>query len=301
MLTEERTTAYAKVNLCLFVGPVRDDGRHELVTLFESAGPDDDLVITPLASGPDEVVCPGVAGDNLVGAALRDLRELGWDAPAVRVQITKRIPVAAGLGGGSADAAALLRCADRIAPVAWDAVETIARGLGADVPSQLAPGPSIGTGAGEVIEIVPKLEDHTLLILPQPFELATADVYREADRLGSPRSPSELASLRAELRAALTTDGDGGGRPPADLIVNDLEPAALSLRPEISTALQDASAAGADQTLVCGSGPTVLGIFWGPGRFLSVQEAADGLRERHPDVLAAGVVERGLPAPAPNE
>ncbi len=117
-LNDDRAVAYAKVNLCLFVGPTRSDGRHELVTLFESAGPEDELVITSLASGPDEVVCPGVAGENLVAAALAALRESGWDAPPVRVEITKRIPVAAGLGGGSADAAAVLRYAERIAPVA---------------------------------------------------------------------------------------------------------------------------------------------------------------------------------------
>jgi 4-diphosphocytidyl-2-C-methyl-D-erythritol kinase len=302
VLTEERTTAFAKVNLCLFVGPTREDGRHELVTLFESAGPDDDLVITPLASGPDEVVCPGVAGDNLATAALAGLREAGWDAPPVRVEITKRIPVAAGLGGGSADAAALLRCAEKIAPLSSDELVAIACRLGADVPSQLAPGPSIGTGAGEVIEPVPKLEAHTLLILPHTFGLATAEVYREADRLQSARSAQELASLRAQLQEAVSSDGgEPGPRLPAGLIVNDLQPAALALRPEIGEALEETLAAGADQALVCGSGPTVLGIFWGRDRFLSVQEAAEGLRDRYPDAQAAGVVERGLPASAPNE
>jgi 4-diphosphocytidyl-2-C-methyl-D-erythritol kinase len=301
VLTEERATAFAKVNLCLFVGPTRDDGRHELVTLFESAGPDDDLVITPLASEPDEVVCPGVAGDNLVAAALSALRESGWDAPPLRVEITKRIPVAAGLGGGSADAAAMLRHAERIAPVARSAVEAIAAQLGSDVPSQLVPGPSIGTGAGEVIEPVPKLADHTLLLLPASSGLRTADVYREADRLELPRSALELASLRAELAAAVAGSDGAPVQMPAGLILNDLQPAALSLRPEIGEALEAATAAGADQALVCGSGPTVMGIFWGAHHFPRAQGAAQRLRDRYPGAVAAGVVERGLAASAPNE
>jgi 4-diphosphocytidyl-2-C-methyl-D-erythritol kinase len=301
VLTEARTTAFAKVNLCLFVGPTRDDGRHALVTLFESAGPDDDLVITPLASGPDEVVCPGVAADNLVGSALAALRECGWDAPPLRVEVTKRIPVAAGLGGGSADAAALLRQAERIAPVASSDVETIARRLGADVPSQLVPGPSIGTGAGEIIELAPSLEDHTLLILPQPFGLSTAAVYREADRLGVPRTAAELAAITADLQECVRAQERTPAALPSRLMANDLEAAALSLRPEIGEALEAATAAGADHALVCGSGPTVIGIFWGAHGFPRVQDAAEGLRDRYPGVVAAGVVERGVPAPAPNE
>ena len=106
-MTSER--APAKVNLCLFLGPTRADGRHELVTLFESVSLADELEIGRRGAGRGGV--PGVAGPNLVSDALWALREAGWDAPPVRVEITKRIPVAAGLGGGSADAAAVLRLA----------------------------------------------------------------------------------------------------------------------------------------------------------------------------------------------
>ena len=107
--------AFAKVNLCLLVGGPRPDGRHELVTLFESVELVDELqIVAPSPSGGDEVVCAGVSGPNLVGEALARLRAAGWDAPPVRVEIEKRIPVAAGMGGGSADAAALLRCAPEL-------------------------------------------------------------------------------------------------------------------------------------------------------------------------------------------
>ncbi|HEY3728232.1 MAG TPA: hypothetical protein VGL51_13715 [Solirubrobacteraceae bacterium] len=305
-MSDGQISAFAKVNLCLFLGPVRGDGRHELVTLFESAGLTDDLIVGPAAGHQDAVVCPDVAGENLVTKAVAELRHVGWDAPAVRVEIVKRIPVAAGLGGGSADAAAMLRAAPRLAPIAAAELARIAAALGADVPSQLQPGPSIGTGAGEVVEQIDDLDRHALLVIPQPFGLATADVFREADRLGLERSSARLAELRTELQAGLPAV-------PGRLVVNDLQPAALSLRPEIAGALELAEAAGADQAIVCGSGPTVIGIFWGAdgfpradgaavrlkGRF-SGATAVEPVRERDPGP-GAERLSRGVGARAPNE
>jgi 4-diphosphocytidyl-2-C-methyl-D-erythritol kinase len=291
-LTDIREPAFAKVNLCLFLGEQRDDGRHELVTLFESLGLRDDLAVT--ASDADQVVCEGVDGPNLVGDALHRLRAAGWDAPPVRVQITKRIPVAGGMGGGSADAAALLRLAPRLAPVPAEVLAELAVDLGADVPSQLAPGPSIGTGAGQVLQPV-WLDAHGLLVLPQPFGLSTATVYREADRLRLGRARPELASLRAELRAEIETRGPLSER----LIVNDLQPAAMSLAPQIEDALAAARAAGARPAIVCGAGPTVIGLFWGPDGTQRAQAAARNLQSRFPSATATEpVVERGTAAHA---
>ena len=122
------------------------------MTLFDSVGLADELVVTASADGADHVVCDGVSGPNLVADALAALRAAGWAPPPLTVTIDKRIPVAAGMGGGSADAAAMLRCAPRLAPVAPPAIVEIAARLGADVPGQLRPGPSLGTGAGELIE-----------------------------------------------------------------------------------------------------------------------------------------------------
>ena len=250
-----RALAPAKVNLCLFLGPVREDGRHELVTLFESISLADELELTlDPAAAADQVICPGVSGPNLVSAALSALREAGWNAPAVRIEIRKRIPVAAGLGGGSADAAAALRLAHAAAPLPSGLALRVASELGADVPSQLSPGVSVGTGAGEIVEELEPLARHAYVIVPHRSGLSTAEVYREADRLGLPR-PS-LDGLREHLLSARP-------RPPDELLVNDLEPAAVSLCPGIAEALRAVHGAGADQALVCGSGPTVAGIFWG--------------------------------------
>src|ERR1700761_1924028 len=101
--------APAKLNLGLYLGRARDDGLHELCSLFESLALADLLRIEEAER--DEVVCPGVEGENLASRALAALRERGWDAPPLRIEIEKRTPVAAGLGGGSADAAAVLRLA----------------------------------------------------------------------------------------------------------------------------------------------------------------------------------------------
>ncbi len=148
----DRELAPAKVNLCLFLGGPRADGRHELVTLFESVSLFDELRLEVLSTGGDEVVCAGVEGPNLAEAALRELRARGWSAPPVRIEIVKRIPVAAGLGGGSADAAAALRLAGALSPLPPGLADELARHLGADVPSQLQPGVTLGTGAGELVE-----------------------------------------------------------------------------------------------------------------------------------------------------
>ena len=275
--------AYAKVNLCLFMGPTRADGRHELVTLFDSVRLADELIVTPWDGPGDEVVCAGVAGPNLVGDALAGLREAGWPAPPVRAEIWKRIPVAAGMGGGSADAAAMLRCARRLASVDPEAVASIARGLGADVPAQVTPGPSLGTGAGELLEPLGRLENYAVLVLPAEFALSTADVYREADRLGIGRSAEELDELRARVLK----------RVPAplgpELAVNDLQPAALSLAPQIADGLTAALEAGADHAMVCGSGPTVIGLYWGeePGRRARAAAEIPTLRDRYPRLAAA--------------
>jgi 4-diphosphocytidyl-2-C-methyl-D-erythritol kinase len=296
-LRDLRLLAYAKVNLCLYVGERREDGRHELVTLFESVDLADELLITPSASGTDEVVCPRVPGPNLVQSALAGLRELGWAAPPVRVEIDKRIPIAAGMGGGSADAAALLRHAPDLAPVKADALAALAARLGSDVPSQLDPGPAIGTGAGDLIRLLPDAGEHALLVIPQPFGLSTADVYRafhERDRI---RSRTELLAVDVALETTLV--GTGWVLPPA-LTVNELQAAALTLRPEINRALTAARLVGAERAIVCGSGPTVIGLFWGQDAWTRAAAAAAEVAEVFPGAVAARPQHRGVGGPTPN-
>jgi 4-diphosphocytidyl-2-C-methyl-D-erythritol kinase len=290
-----RARAPGKVNLCLFLGQPRDDGRHDLVTVLESVSLADELELSVLdgAHQPDQVICAGVEGPNLAAQALSELRSRGWEAPPVRLEISKRIPVAAGMGGGSADAAATLRMAVEVAPGRPEEVAALAAELGTDVPSQLVPGLTLGSGAGEIVEPFEPLAPHALLILPQPFALATADVYREADRLDLPRERAEITARYEQLAAALRP----GAGLAEELIVNDLEPAAASLCPPLGDALQAARAAGADQALVSGSGPTVAGLFWGADATERAAAAASELASRFPGVACASPVgpEFGLP------
>ncbi len=255
-----RIHAPAKINLCLFLGPRRDDGLHALCSLFEPLALAD--AIDVFAADADEVICPGIEGENLAAQALAALRERGWDAPPLRVEIEKRTPVAAGLGGGSADAAAILRLTRDPALGGSgpppDLAE-IAAELGADVPSQLVPALALVQGAGERVDRLPAPASHAVLLLPAGGGLGTAEVFAEADRLGLGRSEAELDELAARLREAA-----GAGASPLDyaaLLANDLEPAARSLRPDIGAALDALRAAGAPLAFLTGSGPTTVGLF----------------------------------------
>jgi 4-diphosphocytidyl-2-C-methyl-D-erythritol kinase len=276
-----RALAPGKVNLSLFLGGPRAGGRHELVTLFESVSLADELTLETRASGADEVICPGVEGPNLVGAAIAGLRERGWDGPPVRIEVRKQIPVAAGMGGGSADAACALRLAAAAAPLpAPPVVSELAAALGADVPSQLQPGLVLGTGAGDLVETVPAIAPHALVIVPLPAALSTVAVYAEADRLGLGRRPEELRENLTRLRAALTA----GAQLPRELIRNDLEAAARSLCPPIDEAIEAVWGLGADHVFVSGSGPTVAGLWWAGSK---AEEVAAALAGRYPDASAA--------------
>ena len=245
--------APAKLNLCLLVGERREDGLHELCSLFEPLSLADRIVVTEAER--DEVLCEGVEDTNLAAIALAALRGRGWDRAPLRVEIEKRIPIAAGLGGGSADAAALLR----LAAGEVEGVPELAAELGSDIPSQLDPGLAVVTGVGEVVEAVPPPREHAFVLVADPEGLSTADIYAEADRLGIGRPPEELGAARERLLELA-----GAGASPldyADRLENDLQPAALSLRPAIAEALDALREAGARAALVTGSGPTAFGLF----------------------------------------
>jgi 4-diphosphocytidyl-2-C-methyl-D-erythritol kinase len=263
------TRAPGKINVCLFLGPTRPDGRHELVSVMQSVTLADRLRLEAADGAAEDVVdCPGVEGDNLVGAAIARFRaSAGWRGDPVRISVDKRIPVAAGMAGGSADAAAALRLLAHAARIDDpELLHEIATTLGADVPAQVRPGRVLATGAGEVIERVPGVARYGVLVVPSDRPLLTADVFREADRLGLPRDAAGLADALADVRAGLPDLPDA-------LCVNELEPAALSLRPELAETLARVRDAGADVAMVSGSGPTVLGLFHDRGAAKAARDA----------------------------
>ena len=276
--------APAKLNLCLFVGPLRDDGLHEIGSIFEPLELADILRVSETEAAADEVICPQIPGPNLVEKALAAMRESGWDSPPLRVEVEKQVPIAAGLGGGSADAAAVLR----LARGELEGIRTLAASVGADVPSQLQPRPCLVSGAGEVVEPIQRPGDHGVVLVPQSMGLTTAEVYAEADRLGLSRGESEIEVTRRKLRDAVA-DGASPLSYPEHLI-NDLEEAAISLRPEISDALAALSEAGAAHAMVTGSGPTAFGLF---GDRAAAERAAAALAERFPSAVATAPLPPG--------
>jgi 4-diphosphocytidyl-2-C-methyl-D-erythritol kinase len=246
------------MNVCLFLGPVRDDGRHELVTVMQSISLADRVALSSLPEGePDEMAGSGAAiENNLALAAVTLLRKRAKQKIGpVRVEIDKRIPVAAGLAGGSSDAAATLRMLARANGIDdKELLHDVAAELGADVPAQLRPGRSLATGAGEVVERIPGVAPYTVLVVPDIEGLSTADVYKESDRLGLPRDAAGLANALEDVRGALPDLPD-------ELCVNELAPAAISLRPHLEARLRKLGEAGAEITMISGSGPTTLGLF----------------------------------------
>lgn len=283
--------APAKINLGLFVGPVRADGRHELVSVMQSISLADELALEPVPGGTsDELLCPGAPGlerQNIAAKALADFRvSTAWDPGPLRLTILKHVPVAAGLGGGSGDAAATLRLASHASGVEDPALlQRLAAGLGADVPAQVQPGRWLALGAGErLFELPSAREPFGVLVLPVDAQLSTAAVYAEADRLARPRSDAELRELAHGLRAGLA---HAEQLPSPELLTNDLQAAALSLCPQIGEMLARARGHGADVALVSGSGPTVLGLFAGVDGPARARVAAHDLAESAPVPIAA--------------
>jgi 4-diphosphocytidyl-2-C-methyl-D-erythritol kinase len=312
-MSSYRALAPAKVNLGLFLGPRRaSDGRHELVSVVQSISLADELTLEPAEAGAaeDELICPGVPGaaaENLAARALSAFRaSTGWEAPPLRLRIVKRIPVAAGLAGGSADAAAALRLAMRASGSGdEELLRELAAALGADVPAQVSPGRWLASGAGERLqELPPSSGSLGLLVLPLDAELSTAAVYAEADRLALARAPEDLRERMSLLRRAMAR-----GEPlPADgeLLANDLQPAAISLCPQIASAIDHALQAGAARAFVSGSGPTVVGLFQGDGAGADggvelAQKAAAHLWGRSPPPIVARPVDAAFARAVPAE
>jgi 4-diphosphocytidyl-2-C-methyl-D-erythritol kinase len=247
--------AFAKVNLVLQVAPPRTDGLHPVCSLIASVDLADDVRVWPAES--DSVECPGVSGPNLATAAVVAYRRRVPSLPPVAVRIVKRIPVAAGLAGGSADAAAVLRAINRIAgdPLDAPALRDVAARLGSDVPSQVEPAHAIVQGVGEIVEPI-DLPPVGLILVPQREGLATAAVYAQLDRVEGWRTQLDPRRVRAVVQTLAAADR----RAPLELH-NDLQAATLSLRPELTSVLDQLTGAGAVASLVTGSGPTCFALF----------------------------------------
>jgi 4-diphosphocytidyl-2-C-methyl-D-erythritol kinase len=264
-MNELRVEAPGKLNLCLYLGPTRDDGLHEIASLFESVSLTDTLTARETDGLHDRVICDGVEGENLAERALHAAREAGLlNSPPLEVTIEKRVPVAAGMGGGSADAAAALRLAAAIAKRAIGEYERIAFALGADVPSQLSPGAALVHGAGERVatiqpECLQGAANRAYVIIEQQQGLSTGEVFNQSDRTGLPEP--EIVH-REEALLEIISDGVDIEQLCA-LVENALEPAIVALRPELAGLPDTLKKHGALAAAFTGSGPTSFGIFDG--------------------------------------
>ena len=270
--------AHAKLNLVLHVGPPRPNGLHPICSIFASLDLADEIGVRPAEGPADTVECEGVEGPNLAAAALAAFRAEVPSLPPLHLRIDKRIPIAAGLGGGSADAAAALRAANRLSgdPLDPDALRAIAATLGSDVPSQVEPGHALVAGTGEIVEPI-ALHPLAAVLVPQPEGLATEEVYAQLDRMAGWREQLDVEAVRASI------DSDPSGWELA--FENDLQPAALALRPELVSVIDRLRAAGALVARVSGSGPTCFGLF-------TDRSAAAATADAMPGALVTRVRER---------
>jgi 4-diphosphocytidyl-2-C-methyl-D-erythritol kinase len=245
-----RAPAPAKINLALVVGPVRDDGLHEVVTVLQRIDLCDSVTLEPA----DALVVEGYRKDTLVRSALAKLAAAAGTGPW-RVCLEKRIPVASGLGGGSSDAATALLLANRTLPSPLAHADLVALGAeaGADVPFFLGPGPQVGEGAGERLREIELPQDYWVLVaIPRlARKHSTADVYRRFDEVG----PQDgFDARRSALLGALEAVGrprDFAAFPPND----------LALPSRSSRVVHELLARGAFRADVSGAGPAVYGLF----------------------------------------
>jgi 4-diphosphocytidyl-2-C-methyl-D-erythritol kinase len=259
-------SAPAKINLQLSVGALRADGYHDLVTVYQALNLRDDVTIFERAEGMG-VQCSvtgdftnGVPSDesNLAVKAVQLVAELVGSSCDLNIQITKRIPVAAGLAGGSADAAAALVAAAELYGYGGD-LQPLAEQLGSDVAFSLLGGTALGTSRGEVVVPVLARGEYCWVIMSSSNGLSTPRVYQKLDQLrdeGALREPLQLKPKNELLQSLLTGSADQL----AEHLTNDLQPAAIALAPRLQRLLDVAIEDGAIASLVAGSGPTCIAL-----------------------------------------
>ncbi|MGY2704785.1 MULTISPECIES: 4-(cytidine 5'-diphospho)-2-C-methyl-D-erythritol kinase [unclassified Nocardioides] len=289
-MNELTVRAPAKVNLHLGVGAPREDGYHPLVTVYQAVGLYDDLTARAapgwaLAVGvPDWMDAAAVptAGENIVDRAADLLAAHHGIERTGELHIAKAIPVAGGMAGGSADAAAALVALDRLWEVRTSDEDLLALAaqLGSDVPFALLGGTALGTGRGELVDAVEDRGTWWWVVVPAEVGTSTPEVYRHFDRM-FPDAPTEPVPADALLTAI--AEGDTWAL--ADALHNDLEAAAIDLRPELGTLIEAGEEAGALRGIVSGSGPTCVFLCGSADHARSL--AADLQGSGHPVVLAA--------------
>lgn len=266
----------AKVNVQLAVGAARADGFHDLANVFLAVGLYDEVTVTPAdelrvtCAGPDADQVP-LDGTNLAARAAVALAERYGRDPAVHIHIAKDIPVAGGMAGGSADGAGALVACDALWGTGASRAELldICAELGSDVPFSLVGGAALGIGRGEKLTVLETGGTFHWVFAMAGRGLSTPAVFREFDRLGEGTDIPEPVASQPLLDALAKGDPDAL----AAAVSNDLQPAALSLFPELADTLAAGRTAGALAALVSGSGPTTAFLVRDPASAAKVAEA----------------------------
>ncbi|MFF8861352.1 4-(cytidine 5'-diphospho)-2-C-methyl-D-erythritol kinase [Streptomyces sp. NPDC015139] len=268
----------AKVNVQLAVGAARPDGFHDLANVFLAVGLYDEVTVTPAdelrvtCEGPDAHQVP-LDRTNLAARAAVELAARRGIEPAVHIHIAKDIPVAGGMAGGSADGAGALLACDTLWGTGASRAELLAlcAELGSDVPFSLVGGAALGVGRGERLTALELGGTFHWVFAMAGRGLSTPAVFREFDRLAEGREIPEPVASPGLMEALAKGDPDAL----ASAVSNDLQPAALSLFPELADTLAAGRAAGALTALVSGSGPTTAFLTRDAG---SAEKVAEALR-----------------------
>jgi 4-diphosphocytidyl-2-C-methyl-D-erythritol kinase len=296
----------AKINLSLAAGPTRPDGYHQLATVYQAVGLYDHLTVSPASDGEVTLEVDADGSDGLVrvsdvpagerNLAVRAARLLARHAgpgAGVRLQLRKGIPVAGGLAGGSSDAAAALVACNELwrTGVSERDLVRLAADLGSDVPFCLLGGTAVGRGRGQLVSQVPARGRYHWVLALDAAGMSTPAVYGELDRMRGPDYDEATGLADLDVRAAAVLDalreGDVSGLGRA--MVNDLQPAALSLRPDLARVLRLGASVEAAGVVVSGSGPTCA--------FLCRDEAH--ARQVAADLSRAGCRAVGTDGPVP--
>jgi 4-diphosphocytidyl-2-C-methyl-D-erythritol kinase len=276
-----RVRVPAKINLHLSVGELGDDGYHELSTVYEAVSLYDELTATPSEmlslriTGEGADLLPTDEGNLAVQAVLALGRHTGHQ-PNVALTVHKGIPIAGGMAGGSADAAAALVACDALwaTELPREALAEIAATLGSDVPFLLSGGTALGTNRGERLSpVLAPRRRHWVVALAEDG-LSTPEVYAELDRLRAEQRPLLAAGSPDQLLTVLRHDDPGAlGK----ALANDLQAAAVSLRPALRKTLASAEEEGALGAVVSGSGPTCVFLAADADHAVSLASRLSGL------------------------
>ena len=271
MTNRETASAPGKINIFFKVGALKSDGYHEVLSVYQALDLRETVSVTSAESwrvsvsgniSAEQISAVPTGEENLVVRAAKVIADLAGleRAHPINFEITKNVPVAGGMGGGSADAAAALLAVDELwcTGVDGEALMNSAAELGADIPFALLGGTAIGVGKGDKLEPIDDVKRLHWVLVPMDAGLSTPRVYAKLDEIRSARGENpeqvETPSKPYELISALQL---GDAREVAKHLHNDLQEAAVALMPELSITMHAGLAAGALAAIVSGSGPTV--------------------------------------------